>query len=71
MNGDGVVNVQDLALVAANFSQTGKNLADVNGDAIVDSVDLTLVAGALMDAAGAPAAWRRDAEIAFNNSLQH
>ena len=68
LNGDGVVNVQDLALVAANFSQTGENLADVNGDEIVDIVDLTLVAGAIMDAAGAPAAWGRDAKIAFTRT---
>ena len=68
LNGDGVVNVQDLALVAANFSQTGENLADVNGDEIVDIVDLTLVAAALMDAAGAPTAWKRNAEIAFTRT---
>ena len=68
LNGDGVVNIQDLGLVAANFSQTGENLADVNGDEIVDIVDLTLVAAALMDAAGAPAVWRRNAEITFTRT---
>ena len=68
LNGDGVVNVQDLALVAANFSQTGENLADVNGDEIVDIVDLTLVAGAIEDAATAPTIWNRDAAINFSRA---
>ena len=63
LDGDGVVNVQDLVIVASNFSQTGENLADVNGDGIVNIVDLTLVAGAITDTAGAPMAWHSDAEI--------
>ena len=63
LDGNGVVNVQDLVIVASNFHQTGENLADVNGDGIVNIVDLALVAGAIGDTAGASAAWSRDAEI--------
>ena len=54
VNSDGVVNTQDLVLVASNFGQTGQNSADVNGDGIVNIQDLVLVAGALgADAAAA------------------
>ena len=68
VNGDFVVNVQDLALVAANFNKTGENLADVNGDGVVNIVDLTLVAAAMADAASAPTIWNRDATIAFSRA---
>ena len=64
INEDGVVNIQDLVLVAANFGQTGENTADVNDDGVVDIVDLVLVAGALGKTAAAPFAWSRDMEIA-------
>ena len=56
VNKDGVVNIQDLVVVGANFGQTGQNSADVNGDGVVDIVDLVLVAGAIRNAATAPAA---------------
>ena len=56
VNGDGVVNIQDLVLVASRFGQTGENAADVNGDGVVNIQDLVLVAGAFGDAAAAPAA---------------
>lgn len=49
VNGDGVVNIQDLVLVSSHFGQTGKNSADVNGDGVVNISDLVLVAGALGD----------------------
>ena len=64
INTDGIVNIQDLVLVASNFGQTGENVADVNGDGIVNIVDLTLVAGAIGNAAAAPSVWRRDREFA-------
>ncbi len=55
INDDGVVNVQDLVLVSANFGQRGENKADVNADGVVDIVDLVKVAGAFGNAAPAPA----------------
>jgi len=60
VNGDGVVDVQDLVSVATNFGQTGPNDADVNGDGIVDIADLLIVAGALDDDAAAPLALNQD-----------
>ena len=47
VNGDGIVNIQDLVLVASNLGQTGENRADVNGDSVVNIQDLVRVAGAL------------------------
>ena len=56
VNGDGMVNIQDLVLVSSNFGQTGENHADVNGDGAVNIQDLVLVAGAFGEgAAAAPA----------------
>ena len=56
INGDGVVNIQDLTLVAAQFGQTGEDIAaDVNGDGVVDIQDLVLVTAAFGEAAAAPA----------------
>ena len=54
VNGDGVVNIQDLVLVSGQFGKTGKNSADVNGDGIVNIQDLVLVAGAFGEGAAAP-----------------
>ena len=54
INGDGMVNIQDLVLVASNLGKTGQNTADVNGDRIVNIQDLVLVAGALGNSAAAP-----------------
>ena len=34
LNGDGIVNVQDLTLLSANMGQTGENVADLNGDGV-------------------------------------
>ena len=48
LNGDGVVNNVDLALVALRFGETGADIpADVNGDGLVDIEDLVLVAAVL------------------------
>ncbi len=60
LNGDGVVNIQDLTLVALNFGETGDNLADVNDDQVVDIVDLTLVAAAMGASSASPAKWNPD-----------
>ena len=54
VNGDGIVNIQDLVLVAANLGKTGQNTADINGDGQVNIQDLVLVAGALGSSAAAP-----------------
>ena len=57
VNGDGVVNVQDLVLVSSRLGQAGQHVADVNRDGVVNIQDLVLVAGALGGAAAAPSAW--------------
>ena len=54
VNGDGIVNIQDLVLVASNLGTAGQNTADVNDDGIVNIQDLVLVAGALGAGAAAP-----------------
>ena len=56
LNADGVVNIQDLVLVASQFGQAGQNAADINEDSVVNIQDLVLVAGAFDAAASAPAA---------------
>ena len=56
VNGDGLVNIQDLVLVAGQFGETGKNSADVNGDGVVNIQDLVLVASAFGEGAAAPSA---------------
>ena len=56
VNGDGIVNIQDLVSVAGQFGETGKNSADVNGDGVVNIQDLVLVAGAFGEGAAAPSA---------------
>ena len=55
-NNDGVVDIQDLVLVASNYGQTGTNSADINGDGVVNINDLTTVAGAIDGVGTAPAA---------------
>ena len=55
VNGDGVVNIQDLVAVTASFGQFGENIAaDVTGDGIVNITDLVFVAGNLGESADAP-----------------
>ena len=54
VNNDGVVNIQDLVLVASNLGHSGQNVADVNGDGGVNIQDLVLVAGVLGTGAAAP-----------------
>ena len=55
INEDGVVNIQDLVIVAGQFGQWGQNSADVNKDGVVNIQDLVLVAGAFGNTAAAPA----------------
>ena len=57
VNGDGIINIQDLTVVAAHFGQLGKNQADVNGNGVVDIKDILLVAGGFNADAAAPAAY--------------
>ncbi len=47
VNGDGVVDASDVALVASRLGVTGADAADVNGDGIVDATDITLVSNAI------------------------
>ena len=58
LNADGVVNIQDLVLVASQFGQTGtgQNATDINKDGVVNIQDLVLVAGAFNVTVSAPAA---------------
>ena len=56
INRDGMVNIQDIVIVAASFGATGENPADLNGDGQVNIQDLVLVANALGNTAAAPAA---------------
>ena len=55
VNGDGVVDLQDLGFIFQRLGQTGKNPADVNKDGVVDADDIVLVGAALDKAAAAPA----------------
>ena len=55
VNKDGIVNIQDLVLVGANFGKTGENIADVNSDGVVNIIDLVKVAGAFGNTAAPPA----------------
>ena len=53
INGDGIVNIQDMVLVSSNFGKTEQNSADVNGDGVVNISDLVLVADAFGEGAAA------------------
>ena len=63
VNGDGVVNIQDLVLVASSFGKTGQDSADINGDGVVNIADLVLVAGALGATAAAPSIHAESLEL--------
>ena len=65
---DGVVNIQDLVLVAANLGQTGENIADVNKDGSVNILDLVLVAAALGNTAAAPDILHLNTETALTKA---
>ena len=46
INADGVVNIQDLVLVAARLGEMWDGKEDVNRDGVVNILDLVLVANA-------------------------
>ena len=68
VNGDGVVDVQDLAYVGLQYGKTGTNTADVNGDEVVDVDDFILVAAAVDTAAAAAPAARAQVHSHFTAS---
>lgn len=50
INGDGIVDMQDIALVATHFMSTAESpnwdaICDINADGIVDMMDIAMVAG--------------------------
>lgn len=54
VNRDGIVNIQDLVMIASQFGQEGRDGADVNRDGIIDILDLVLVAAAFENVVAAP-----------------
>ena len=56
VNGDGVVDFQDLVYVMQRYGWSGQDSADVDRNGVVDVNDLILVAAMLDNAAAAPAA---------------
>ena len=64
INGDGVVNILDLIVIASELGNAGANLAaDVSGDGVVNILDLILAAGMFDGAAAAPSAQPQVPEI--------
>ena len=63
VNGDGIVNIQDLVKVATSFGQTGQSDADVTGDGVVNIADLVKVAGIIGAGTSAPSVLPQALEI--------
>ena len=57
VDGNGVVNIQDLVSIATRFGQKVDNVADVNGDKTVDIRDLVLVAALITTGNAAPSTY--------------
>jgi hypothetical protein len=51
-NSDGIVNSQDIALIASSWLATGINPADINADGIVNAQDIALVASNWLQTSG-------------------
>ena len=62
VNGDGVINIFDLTLVAQAIG-TGDGQGDVNEDGVVNVFDLVFVAGAIGGGGAAPSAYSLDSSI--------
>ena len=56
-NGDSVVNILDLVLVASQIGQNGETVTDINSDGIVNIQDLVVIANGLGHIAAAPSAY--------------
>ena len=71
VNGDGVVNILDLVLVAQAFDEYNAN-ADVNGDGVVNILDLVLVASTFgNDDTAAPSLHKNDLQNWLTLALQN
>ena len=70
VNGDSVVNVADLALVASRFGQTDGGAADVNADGVVNVVDLALVASEFGESCASPSTASTPSTSANNTVAQ-
>ena len=71
VNGDGLVNIQDLVLVSLSFGRSVPeegNPADVNGDGQINIVDLVKVAGALGTGTSAPSVLNQNLTFALTRA---
>ena len=70
VDGNGVVNIQDLVSIASRFGQKGSNAADVNGDKTVDIRDLVLAAALITTGNAAPSTYAATGANYDNPPLQ-
>ena len=71
VNGDGVVNIADLVLVANSIGATGDTLADVNDDGVVNIADLVLVAGRIGTGGSSPSVLPEALQLFTANDIQN